>query len=63
MFFPYLAYSTPVSLQFFVCSLVHINVRRCAESCKRDNYSADLKLRVTPWSGVNVVQEGFSILS
>ena len=63
MFIPYLVYSAPVSLQFFVCSLVHINVLRCTETCKRNNYGADFKFRVTSWPGVHVVQEGFGILT
>ena len=54
MFASYLLYSAPVSLQFFVSGLVHINVSRCTESRKRDNNSSNFKLRVTSWSRVYV---------
>ena len=54
MFPPYLLYSTPVSLQFFVSGLVHINFSRCTESRKRDNNCSNFKLRVTSWSRVHV---------
>ena len=54
MFPPYVLYSAPVSLQFCVSSLVHVNFSRCTESRKRDNNGSNFKLRVTTWSRVYV---------